>query len=168
MTNKSEETQGNPFPRVCIYGAGAIGGWIGAALAQAGCSVSVVARGATLQALREHGLRVQRGEQVTTVKVAVSDDPAALGQQDLVVIAVKAPALVQVARRIAPLIGPNTAVLTAMNGVPWWFLDGFGGPLAGTRLESVDPSGEIARAMAIRAASICRLVIQPASSALIP
>ncbi|MBS0317291.1 MAG: NAD(P)-binding domain-containing protein, partial [Proteobacteria bacterium] len=139
MTNKSEETQGNPFPRVCIVGAGAIGGWIGAALAQAGCSVSVVARGATLDALREHGLRVQRGEQVTTVQVQASDDPAVLGVQDLVVIAVKAPALAEVARRIAPLLAPDTVVLTAMNGVPWWFLDGFGGRVAGTRLESVDP-----------------------------
>ncbi|WHZ09811.1 MAG: 2-dehydropantoate 2-reductase [Burkholderiaceae bacterium] len=143
----TEKNEGNSLRRVCIYGAGAIGGWIGAALAQAGCSVSVVARGATLDALRQHGLRVQRGEQVTAAPVAASDDPAALGEQDLVVIAVKAPALAEVARRITPLLTPDTVVLTAMNGVPWWFLDGFGGQLAGTRLESVDPHGEIARAI---------------------
>lgn len=146
----TESFTDNPFRRVGIYGAGAIGGWIGAALARAGCSVSVVARGATLDVLQQHGLRVQRGEQVTTMRVAASDDPAALGVQDLVVIAVKAPALAEVARRIAPLLGPNTVVLTAMNGVPWWFLDGFGGPFAGKRLESVDPDGEIAHAIPTR------------------
>ncbi len=147
MTEKIED---NPFPRVCIYGVGAIGGWIGASLARAGCRVSVVARGATLQALQQHGLRVQRGEQVTTVQVEASDDPAALGAQDLVVVAVKAPALAEVARRIAPLLVPETLVLTAMNGVPWWFLDVFGGALAGTRLTSVDPEGDIARAIPTR------------------
>lgn len=150
MTKKAEETQDHPFRRVCVVGAGAIGGWIGAALARAGCSASVIARGATLAALQQHGLRVQRGDEVTTVLVQASDDPAALGPQDLVVIAVKAPALIEVARRIAPLLGPDTVVLTAMNGVPWWFLDGFGGKLAGTRLESVDPSGAIARAIPAR------------------
>ena len=146
----TEYFEDKPFPRVGIYGAGAIGGWIGAALAHAGCNVSVVARGATLAALRQQGLRVQRGEQVTTVQVQASDDPAALGAQDLVVVAVKAPALAGVARRIAPLLGEDTVVLTAMNGVPWWFLDGFGGRFAGTRLTSVDPDGEIARAIATR------------------
>ncbi|TBR73832.1 MAG: 2-dehydropantoate 2-reductase [Burkholderiaceae bacterium] len=146
----TEYFEDKPFPRVGIYGAGAIGGWIGAALAHAGCNVSVVARDATLAALRQHGLRVQRGEQVTTVQVQASDDPAALGAQDLVVVAVKAPALAGVARRIAPLLGEDTVVLTAMNGVPWWFLDGFGSRFAGTRLTSVDPDGEIARAIATR------------------
>ena len=146
----TEDSEDKLFPRACIYGAGAIGGWIGATLASAGCNVSVVARGATLQALQQHGLRVQRGEQVTTVPVQASDDPAALGSQDLVVVAVKAPALAEVACRIAPLLAPDTVVLTAMNGVPWWFLDGFGGRFAGTRLTSVDPNGEIARAIATR------------------
>ncbi|TAM47366.1 MAG: 2-dehydropantoate 2-reductase [Burkholderiaceae bacterium] len=146
----TEKTIGEALSRVCIYGAGAIGGWIGAGLAGAGCRIKVVARGATLDALRQHGLRVQRGEQVTTVPVEASEDPAALGAQDLVVIAVKAPALAEVARRITPLLGPDTVVLTAMNGVPWWFLDGFGGALSGTRLTSVDPEGEIARAIPTR------------------
>jgi 2-dehydropantoate 2-reductase len=130
--------------KVCIYGAGAIGGWIGAGLAQAGCRLNVVARGATLDALQRDGLSVMRGEQRTRVAVHAVADPAELGVQDLVVVAVKAPALAGVAERIAPLLGPDTLVLTAMNGVPWWFLQGgFGGPLAGTPLEAVDPGGKI-------------------------
>ncbi len=133
------------YRKVCIYGAGAIGAWIGVRLAQAGCSVSVVARGATLQALQQHGLRCQLDGETLSAPVQASADPAALGVQDLVIIAVKAPALPEVARRIAPLLGPQTVVLTAMNGVPWWFFAGFGGALAGARLESVDPGGEIAR-----------------------
>lgn len=134
--------------KVCIYGAGAIGGWIGARLAQAGQPVSVVARGATLGALRTHGLRMSSPDGDVQAPVQAHDDPAALGAQDLVVVAVKAPSLPEVARRIAPLLGPGTIVLTAMNGVPWWFFaEGFGGPLAGARLESVDPGGAIAAAI---------------------
>jgi 2-dehydropantoate 2-reductase len=136
--------------KVCIYGAGAIGGWIGMGLARAGCSVSVVARGATLQALQLHGLRLNQGGRITSQAVASSAQPAALGVQDVVVLAVKAPSLPEVARHIAPLLGPGTVVLTAMNGVPWWFLQGFGGPLAGKRLRSVDPTGEIAEAIPVK------------------
>ncbi|MDB5884028.1 MAG: ketopantoate reductase [Polaromonas sp.] len=135
--------------KVCIYGAGAIGGWIGSGLAQAGCSVSVVARGATLAALQLHGLRLREGSLVTSQPVASSADPAELGVQDLVVLAVKAPSLPEIARRINPLLGPHTTVLTAMNGVPWWFLQGFGGKLAGTRLASVDPDGALADALPV-------------------
>jgi 2-dehydropantoate 2-reductase len=133
--------------KVCIYGAGAIGGWIGVKLAQTGCDVSVVARGATLAALQQHGLRLQQGEHVASVQVRASADPADLGVQDVVIIAVKAPALAEVAQAIAPLIGPQTLVLTAMNGVPWWFFEGFGAQYAGTRLKAVDPDGAIARAI---------------------
>jgi 2-dehydropantoate 2-reductase len=136
--------------KVCIYGAGAIGGWIGMGLARAGCSVSVVARGATLQALQLHGLRLNQGGQITSQAVASSAVPAELGVQDVVVLAVKAPSLPEVARHIAPLLGPDTLVLTAMNGVPWWFLQGFGGALSGQRLSSVDPTGEIAQAIPAR------------------
>ncbi|MBK6866756.1 MAG: 2-dehydropantoate 2-reductase [Burkholderiales bacterium] len=135
------------FKQVCIYGAGAIGGWIGAKLAAVGGEVSVVARGATLDALRADGLRLREGDSEAAHPVRASDDPAALGVQDLVVVAVKAPGMAEVARRIAPLIGERTVVLTAMNGVPWWFLQGFGGPVAGRTLESVDPGGAIARAI---------------------
>lgn len=132
---------------IALYGAGAIGGWMGARLAAAGARVSVVARGATLAALQQHGLRLHEGGAETVHAAAASDDPAALGVQDLVVLAVKAPALPEVARRIGPLLGPHTVVLTAMNGVPWWFLHGFGGALAGAQLQSVDPGGAIARAI---------------------
>lgn len=137
--------------KVCIYGAGAIGGWIGVGLAQAGCRLNVVARGATLEALQREGLSLVRGDPRTRVAVHAVADPAELGVQDLVVIAVKAPALPAVAARIAPLLGPDTIVLTAMNGVPWWFLQGgFGGPLAGTQLEAVDPGGKIDAAIPAR------------------
>ncbi|WP_096698435.1 2-dehydropantoate 2-reductase [Polaromonas sp. AER18D-145] len=155
MTHKTINT-------ACIYGAGAIGGWLGAGLAAAGCDVSVVARGATLEALNSHGLRVASGTDTRSVAVRANADPAALGVQDLVVIAVKAPALLDVARQIAPLIGPETLVLTAMNGVPWWFFQGFGGPYAGTQLKAVDATGEIAAA--IPAANIIGCVVHASCS----
>jgi 2-dehydropantoate 2-reductase len=136
--------------KVCIYGAGAIGGWIGVHLAQTGHEVSVVARGATLEALQKNGLQcVQTQAADTRIKadVKVSAQPADLGPQDLVVIAVKAPAMADVAKGIAPLLGSNTRVLTAMNGVPWWFFQGFGGKLQGTTLNTIDPEGRIAQAI---------------------
>ena len=120
--------------KIAIYGAGAIGGWMGVRLAASGCDVSVVARGDTLAAVRAHGLRLREGEAERAQAVTASDNTAALGVQDLVIVSVKAPGMADVARRIQPLIGPNTIVLTAMNGVPWWFLQGFGGPVAGRTL----------------------------------
>ncbi len=141
--------------KICIYGVGAIGGWMGARLAAQGAQVSCVARGATLAALREHGLRlIEAGAdgqpQQRAFALQASEQPADLGPQDLVIVAVKAPAMAEVARHIAPLLGPDTVVLTAMNGVPWWFLQGFGGALSGTRLESVDAGGVIAQAIPAR------------------
>ena len=135
------------FRRVAIVGAGAIGGWMGVHLAQAGCEVSVLARGTTLAAVQRDGLQLRSGDASKSVPVRASDKAAELGVQDLVVIAVKAPSLASVASQIAPLLGPETVVLTAMNGVPWWFLDGFGGALAGRALTSIDPGGEIAGAI---------------------
>ena len=137
---------GKKFQSICIYGAGAIGGWIGARLAAQGAAVSLVARGATLTALQQ-GLRLREGASERTYSVRAVAEPAELGVQDLVVLAVKAPALAEVARHIGPLLGPDTVVLTAMNGVPWWFFQGFGGALAGTRLMTVDPTGAIAAAL---------------------
>lgn len=137
------------FSKICIYGAGAIGGWIGARVAQLpNVQLSVVARGDTLRALQQHGLRLHSGEATLQTTVQTSANPADLGVQDLIVIAVKAPALQDVATHIAPLIGPHTVVLTAMNGVPWWFLQGFGGAHANTPLKSVDANGVIANAIA--------------------
>jgi 2-dehydropantoate 2-reductase len=137
--------------KVCIYGAGAIGGWMGVRLAQAGCTLDAVARGATLETLKKNGLTLASGESRVSVPVRASADPTELGIQELVVIAVKAPALLGVAQQIAPLLGPETIVLTAMNGVPWWFLQGgFGGDAAGAELQSVDPGGRIGQAIPAR------------------
>ena len=134
--------------KICIYGAGAIGGWIGARLAQRpGVVLSVVARGETLIQLESHGLQLHSGDQTQNAKVQASAQPADLGVQDLVIIAVKAPSMLEVAKQIQPLIGPNTIVMTAMNGVPWWFLHDFGGAYANTPLKSVDPHGQIAKAI---------------------
>jgi 2-dehydropantoate 2-reductase len=131
--------------KICIYGAGAIGLLIGARLAATGNHrVGAVARGATLAALNEHGFRVDGIDGPIHGPAIASDDPAVLGVQDVVVIAVKAPALSDIARRIAPLIGPETILLPAMNGVPWWFCQGLAGPAAGLSLKSVDPDGTIA------------------------
>jgi 2-dehydropantoate 2-reductase len=130
--------------RIGIVGAGAIGGWIGARLAVSGHEVSVLARGATLAALREQGLRLQVGEQLIQARVRAGDDASQLGVQDLVIVAVKAPALPAVAPAAGRMIGPQTVVIPAMNGVPWWFFTGLGGELEGAPLSSVDPDGAIA------------------------
>jgi len=136
--------------KVCIYGAGAIGGWIGAHLAQTGHEISLVARGATLQALKKDGLQcIQTQPSLITLKAQVkaSNQAADLGPQDLVIVSVKAPGMLDVARNMAPLLAPHTMVMTAMNGVPWWFFNGFGGALKGTRLNTIDPEGQIDHAI---------------------
>jgi len=133
--------------KVCIVGAGAIGGFIGTRLALAGqAQVSAYARGATLAALREHGWRLREDGELRRAAASANDDARALGVQDLVVIAVKGQALPQVAAQIGPLLGPATIVLPAMNGVPWWF--GQGQAALGTApLESVDPGGAVGAAI---------------------
>jgi 2-dehydropantoate 2-reductase len=136
--------------RVCVLGAGAIGGFIGTRLAAAGVPTSALARGATLAALQAHGWRAETGGELITAPVRAAADPAELGPQDLVVLAVKAQSARAAAAVIGPLLGPETMVLTAMNGVPWWFFDGFGGPWAGRHLDSVDPGGTIAAAIGTR------------------
>jgi len=133
--------------KVCIVGAGAIGGWFGAYLGHASgdeVRLSALARGATLAALRHHGLRLDKpdGERIS-VPLNASDRLEDLGPQDLVVVAVKGPALASVAPAVAALLGPETRVLVAMNGVPWWFFDGLPGPCQGLHLESVDPGGVV-------------------------
>lgn len=138
------------FQRVAIVGAGAIGGWLGVLLSHTGCIVSALARGDTLAALQREGLQLHENGRLIGAPVEASSSAVALGVQDLVIVAVKAPALADVARSIAPLIGRHTIVLTAMNGVPWWFFNGFGGERAGTRLQSVDPTGAIDRAIPAR------------------
>jgi 2-dehydropantoate 2-reductase len=135
---------------ICIVGAGAVGGFIGTLLARQDLAVSAVARGRTAQALRARGWRLEMDGMVLSAPVRVAETPRELGSQDLVVIAVKAPALGAVAAEITPLLARDTLVLTAMNGVPWWFFEEFGGRYAGLRLRSVDPEGGIAAAIPIR------------------
>jgi len=130
-------------PRICIVGAGAIGGFIAGRLAQAGNDVSLLARGRTLEALRRHGQRLDSAGKLVASPVRASDDAQALGPQNVVVITVKAPALPEVARAIRPLVGADTIVIPALNGIPWGFFLDAGLPLGGTRLRSVDPDASI-------------------------
>jgi 2-dehydropantoate 2-reductase len=136
--------------KVCIYGTGAVGGFIGARLGKLGVELSAVDVGATLEALRKNGLRAQAQDELLQLQIQATDDPSSLGVQDLIILAVKAPTLVHVAKHIGPLIGPETMVLQSMNGVPWWFFDGFGGQYEGMKLETVDPGGTIAAAIPSR------------------
>ena len=135
--------------KVCIVGAGAVGGLIGARLAHAGVEVSAVARSATAAALREHGWRLQIGGQTITAPVRAVDDASELAPQDYVVIAVKAPAMPGVAPTIRAFVHPETTFVSAMNGVPWWFFHGLPGPLEGLPLATIDPDGIIAAAIPI-------------------
>lgn len=135
--------------KICVYGAGAIGGLLCLRLSEKGEEVSVVDVGPTLGAIRKHGIRVQTNDRMAAAEVRATDDAATLGPQDLVIIAVKGPVLRQIAVKIAPLLGPDTIVLTAMNGVPWWFFQGFSGDYVGLRLDSIDPDGVIATAIPV-------------------
>jgi 2-dehydropantoate 2-reductase len=128
--------------RICIYGAGAIGGWLGGLLHRAGLDVSLVARGPHLAAMREHGLRlIMEDGRELTARPRCTDDPAGLGPQDYVVVCLKAHSIPGVVDAMAPLLGPETAVVTAVNGIPYWYLHRHGGPLEGRPVESVDPGG---------------------------
>jgi 2-dehydropantoate 2-reductase len=133
--------------KICVYGAGAVGGLMAAWLARAGHDVSVVARGAHLDAIRRQGLRVRSNNETQSFRVAADPDPAKLGQQDYVLVTVKAQSLADVAERIGPLLGRETSIVTAMNGVPWWFFDRLRFGDGKERLESLDPGGKLARAM---------------------
>lgn len=116
-------------------------------LARSGHEVSLVARGANLEAIRRHGLRVLSNREIEACKVAVASQPEELGPQDYVLVTVKAQNLTQVAERIPALLGPETSVVTAMNGVPWWFFDRLAFHGGRERLESLDPAGRLSRAM---------------------
>jgi 2-dehydropantoate 2-reductase len=125
--------------KVCVYGAGAIGGHLAGRLSKGGAEVSVVARGAHLAAMQRDGLVVHAQDGEIHAPVAASDDPRQLGPQDCVIVAVKAPALASVAAGIGPLLGPETSVVFAMNGVPWFYFHRHGGPLDGIHLPRIDP-----------------------------
>ena len=125
--------------KVCIFGAGAIGGYMGVKLAKAGADVSLVARGPHLAAMQEKGLTLIEEGESTTVPVTASDDHAALGVQDYVIVTLKAHSVPPVVSKMAPLIGPNTTIVSGVNGVPWWYFHKLEGEHEGTRLDSVDP-----------------------------
>jgi 2-dehydropantoate 2-reductase len=135
--------------RICVVGAGSVGGFIASGLGRVNAETSVLARGATLRAIRRDGLRVESAAGTTAVPVRASDDPAGLGEQDVVVLAVKAQSVRGVLDAMKPLLGADTAVLSTLNGVPWWFFEGFGGPCAGRHLDTVDPGGTIAAAIPV-------------------
>ena len=133
--------------RIVIAGAGAIGGYIGARLAKVGADVVLFARGPHLRAMQERGLRVISPDGDFEVKPRVAGDLAAIGPADVVFLGVKAHSLTALAPQLAPLLGPDTAVVSTQNGVPWWYFHGYGGELEGLRLERVDPGGVIASAI---------------------
>lgn len=128
--------------RIAVVGAGAIGGYLGGLLARAGHDVTLIARGAHRDAIRSHGLRIDSKGTSFTVHPACTDDPAEAGPQDYVILSLKAPAVPAMAERMLPLFGPDTALLTAMNGVPYWYFHRHGGPLDGTQLDAVDPGAK--------------------------
>ena len=133
--------------KVCIVGLGAVGGllgaWLGTRLPAGRVTLSALARGATLAAVQRDGLVLVTDAGALAVALRASDDAAALGPQDLLILSVKGPALAVVAPSVRALMGPRTQVLTAMNGVPWWFFDGLAGACQGLRLESVDPGERV-------------------------
>jgi 2-dehydropantoate 2-reductase len=136
--------------RVCVFGAGSVGGLIGGRLADAGHQVGLIARGAHLEAIRNNGLTVESGGRTIKVRPRASDRPQDLGPQDVVIVAVKGPALPDVVRAVSPLLEAETAVVFAMNGIPWWFFHGIGGPHDGRTLSSIDPDGALSRGIETR------------------
>lgn len=133
--------------KICIYGLGAIGGLMAGRLARAGYQVSAIARGQTLALVRSRGLQIDTQDESDVAHITVSDQPSELGHQDLVIISVKTTALAAVASAIAPLIGPDTLVLSAMNGIPWWFEQGLADAAPSLDLSRLDPDGVIAKAI---------------------
>lgn len=129
--------------KICVFGAGAVGGHLAARLAKGGADVSVVTRGAHLEAIRANGLTVQAAHGEIHARPAASDDPRRLGPQDFVVVTVKAPSLPSLAEAIPYLLGPETPVAFVMNGIPWWYFHAHGGRLDGRRLPLIDPDDAV-------------------------
>jgi len=151
--------------RVAVYGAGAIGGLLGAYLARTDAEVALIARGPHLAAMRERGLEV-RGASPFTVRPRCTDDPAELGHQDYVIVALKAHSVPGVVDAMRPLLGPETAVVFAVNGVPWWYFHRLPGPYENRRLESVDPGGRQREVIGPERALAC--VVYPAAEVVEP
>jgi 2-dehydropantoate 2-reductase len=152
--------------RVAVFGAGAIGGMMGAALAHAGVDTTLIARGAHLEAMRANGLTVRAKGADVTVRPRLAATAADVGPQDYVIVALKAHAAAAAVEAMLPLLGPGTAVVTAMNGVPWWYFHGVTGPLADRVLETVDPGGRQWNLIGPRRAIGC--VVYPAAEVVAP
>jgi 2-dehydropantoate 2-reductase len=129
--------------KICIYGAGAIGAYLGAELAGAGAEVSFIARGPHLEAMRTNGLTLLIDGEEKNVRVNCTDNPADLGPQDYVIITLKAHSVLPIVEQIKPLLGPDTAIVTAQNGILWWYFYGLEGPWEDHHLQSADPGGKI-------------------------
>jgi 2-dehydropantoate 2-reductase len=152
--------------KFCVYGAGAIGGYLAVELATAGHDVCVIARGAHLKAIQERGLTLRIHGREKLARIAADDDPQRFGFQDVVICALKAHQANACAPDFAPLLGPTTAVLTAMNGIPWWYFYATGGPFDGRQIQSVDPGGRQWRFIGPQRAIGC--VVEPACEVVEP
>jgi len=152
--------------KVCIFGAGAIGGFLGFQLAGTGVELSLVARGPHLAAIREHGLRMQIEGRERAARIPCTDNPGELGEQDYVIVALKAHTISGAVESMQPLLGPNTAVVTASNGIPYWYFHGNVAALRGTTLASVDPGGVQRDGLGAERAIGC--VVLPATSIAAP
>jgi 2-dehydropantoate 2-reductase len=128
--------------KITIFGAGAIGGHLGALLSRNEVDVSLIARGAHLDAMRDNGLKLIRGSEEFVARPRVTDNPSTLGPQDYVVVSLKSHQAPGVVDAMQPLLGPNTTVATAMNGVPWWYFFKLPGDWEGRRVKSVDPDNK--------------------------
>jgi 2-dehydropantoate 2-reductase len=133
--------------KFCVFGAGAVGGFVGGMVARGGTDVSLVARGVHLSALQANGLKIVTPDEEFAVDVPATDRPADLGVQDVVFLSAKAHALTVAAEAMRPLIGPDTVVVSAQNGIPFWYFHAHGGELDGHTLQTVDPGGRIATAI---------------------
>jgi 2-dehydropantoate 2-reductase len=154
--------------KIAIIGAGAIGGYVGAKLALAGNQVTFIVRGANLQAIRDRGIRLilADGSEQIAADVQATDDYAAPGPQDLVILAMKAHQLDGVADQVHALLGPDTPVVTMQNGIPYWYFHNHGGELAGSKLVSVDPHCSLSEK--IPPARVIGCVVYPASELIAP
>lgn len=148
--------------KICVAGAGAIGGYLAVRLAAIGEDVSVVVRGANLQAVRAKGMRLVEADGSERVaQLAATDRMAELGVQDVVILGMKAHQVAPVAPELMTLIGPHTLVVTAQNGIPWWYFFKHGGPYEGRRIDAVDPDGVISRNLPVDRTIGC--IIYPAA-----
>ena len=129
--------------KICIYGAGAIGAYLGAQMAHAGCDISLIARGPHLKAMQKKGLTLQVGDDTRLVRLQCTDNPAELGPQDCVIMTLKAHSVAPIVDDMQPLLGPETPVVTAQNGILWWYFHGLDSEFGQPHLESVDPGGRI-------------------------